>query len=151
MATKSLSFALTGAREGYSGELGQDPTLVFIDGVTHADLPEHEADVFTSWIFARWGAVPHEKPGNEGTDAQGASGEPSTNEGAVATDPEDGGEGYHIDERLRAVIHSLDPERDEHWTANGLPALAAVETLYGSGKLTRKHLDAAAPGFRRFS
>lgn len=53
------------------------------------------------------------------------------------------------DAKLAKALAKLDPENDDHWTKDGLPALAAVESLYGSAGLKRADITAAAPGLRR--
>lgn len=50
---------------------------------------------------------------------------------------------------LLTAIHSLDPERDEHWTDNGAPKLSAVKALTGNDELKRSEISAAAPGVTR--
>ena len=48
---------------------------------------------------------------------------------------------------LLAAIKSLDPGNDDHWTESGLPAVAAVEVLFGN--TTRSEIKLAAPGYDR--
>lgn len=50
-----------------------------------------------------------------------------------------------------AAVQGLDPDRDDHWTKDGLPAMEAVEAALGvrASVLTRDDVDAAAPDFRR--
>lgn len=50
---------------------------------------------------------------------------------------------------ILAALGRLDPANDEHWTAQGLPAIKAVEELAGGSGLTRAAVDEAAPGFTR--
>ncbi len=71
--------------------------------------------------------------------------------------PGDGHEdtGVHPEEegpertRLREAVESLDPTKDDNWTEDGLPAISAVETVMGSGGVTREAIEAAAPGHVR--
>lgn len=51
------------------------------------------------------------------------------------------------EEILEAVL-ALDASNDEHWTADGMPRLDAVENLLG-GNVTRKSVTNAAPDFTR--
>lgn len=62
----------------------------------------------------------------------------------VVTEPEAEG-----DARLKRAIAALDPEDDSHWIASGLPAMVAVERIYGSAGITRADVEAAAPGYNR--
>ena len=49
---------------------------------------------------------------------------------------------------IKAALLGLSPDNDEHWTADGLPRLDAVENLLGAS-VTRKQLTNAAPDFNR--
>lgn len=49
---------------------------------------------------------------------------------------------------LTEVLSQLDPENDEHWTGEGLPALDAVHKL-GFKNPRRPDVTAASPGFNR--
>ncbi|UFK26672.1 hypothetical protein [Roseobacter phage RDJL3] len=51
-------------------------------------------------------------------------------------------------EEILEAVRSLDPQNDEHWTADGLPRLDAVENLLG-GDVSRKAVTNAAPDFTR--
>lgn len=51
---------------------------------------------------------------------------------------------------ILAALGSLDPEQQEHWTEQGLPAMEVVKELLGE-EITRKELTAAAPLFNRES
>lgn len=53
------------------------------------------------------------------------------------------------DAKLEKALAKLDPENDDHWTKDGLPALAAVESFYGSAGVKRADVTAAAPALRR--
>lgn len=46
---------------------------------------------------------------------------------------------------------ALDHGNDAHWTKTGAPSLEAVSELYGSNGVTRRMIDAVAPGHRRKS
>jgi hypothetical protein len=49
---------------------------------------------------------------------------------------------------LQAALQSLDPQNDNHWTAEGAPRLDTVKFLTGES-FTREAVNAAAPGFSR--
>lgn len=51
-------------------------------------------------------------------------------------------------EEILEALLGLSPSNDEHWTADGLPRLDAVENLLGAN-VTRKQLTNAAPDFNR--
>lgn len=51
-------------------------------------------------------------------------------------------------EEILEALLGLSPGNDEHWTADGLPRLDAVENLLGAS-VTRKQLTNAAPDFNR--
>lgn len=51
-------------------------------------------------------------------------------------------------EEILEAVRGLDPQDDEHWTADGLPRLDAVENLLGSD-VSRKAVTNAAPEFTR--
>ena len=49
---------------------------------------------------------------------------------------------------LIEALQALDPDDDDHWTAEGWPAMAAVEGIAGR-QFTRREVDAVAPDFTR--
>lgn len=51
-------------------------------------------------------------------------------------------------ERIYEVLPQLDPENENHWTADGLPRIETVEALVGD-KVTRSEIREAAPYFNR--
>jgi len=52
--------------------------------------------------------------------------------------------------RLEKIIHSLNPDNDDHWTQAGKPRLTVIEdALDGDTGITRADIDNAAPGFDR--
>jgi hypothetical protein len=51
-------------------------------------------------------------------------------------------------ERITTALAQLDPDRDEHWTSSGLPAMDAMRALVGA-EVTRAQVTAAAPDFTR--
>lgn len=54
-----------------------------------------------------------------------------------------------VSERIYKAVMSLDPNDDKQWTSTGQPAMAAVEALFGHAGITRKDVEAAAPGWTR--
>ena len=46
---------------------------------------------------------------------------------------------------IAAAVLELNPDRDEHWTADGKPAMDAVETLIGDASITREDVEEASP------
>jgi hypothetical protein len=53
--------------------------------------------------------------------------------------------------KLAKVVADLDPDNDEHWTAAGLPKLQVIEEGLSSGAVSRKDVEAVAPGYDRDS
>ena len=53
------------------------------------------------------------------------------------------------DARIRGIVMALAPEIDDHWTDAGLPKVSAVQEGYGRADVTRKMIEAAAPGWNR--
>lgn len=51
-------------------------------------------------------------------------------------------------EEIHEALLGLEPGNDEHWTADGLPRLDAVENLLGAS-VTRKQVTNAAPDYNR--
>jgi hypothetical protein len=51
-------------------------------------------------------------------------------------------------ERIRAALSKLDPENDDHWTSDGLAAVAAVAELAASN-VTRLQIATVEPEFNR--
>lgn len=82
--------------------------------------------------------------GDAGAEAAAAEHLPTGQDGEGSSEPE-----AQVDRRLVAAIDGLDPANDEHWTASGKPAMAAVEALYGSAAVTRKDVEEARPGYDR--
>jgi hypothetical protein len=54
-----------------------------------------------------------------------------------------------LSDKLTAAILSLDPNNDDHWTGQNLPAMAAIEAAYGSTDITRRDVEAKLPGYDR--
>ncbi len=50
---------------------------------------------------------------------------------------------------INEALSSLDPANDEHWTADGLPRMDAVQALVGSSDITREDVTNAAPDLTR--
>lgn len=51
--------------------------------------------------------------------------------------------------KIQEALKQLDPANDDHWTADGLPRMDAVEKLVGSSDITREDVTNAAPDFTR--
>lgn len=56
-----------------------------------------------------------------------------------------------LNEKLARAVRALDAEDEANWTADLKPSMSAVAKAYGSSGLTRADVEAAAPGFRRYS
>lgn len=54
-----------------------------------------------------------------------------------------------MSEKIREALLGLDPQNDEHWTADGAPRLDVLANALGDQKVTRADVLAAAPGFSR--
>jgi hypothetical protein len=52
-------------------------------------------------------------------------------------------------DKLAAALQKLDPENDNHWTADGQPRLETLRMLSGDTSLTREAVVTAAPTFNR--
>ena len=50
---------------------------------------------------------------------------------------------------IAEAVQALDPKNDDHWTAEGLPRMDAVEKLFGDDQITRQQVSDAVPGFTR--
>lgn len=61
----------------------------------------------------------------------------------------DGQPAPQTNDKLTRAVKSLDPTNDDHWTADGKPAVMAVQKAYGSADVTRADVAAAAPNFDR--
>ena len=65
---------------------------------------------------------------------------------ALGTDPT---EAYGRAGRIAMAVAGLDPENDEHWTRDDLPACEAVEEASGLTDVRRHEIDATVPTARR--
>lgn len=54
-----------------------------------------------------------------------------------------------MSKNLLAALKGLDPNNDNHWTADGSPRLETVRLLAGDAHITRDVVTAAAPGLSR--
>jgi hypothetical protein len=52
-------------------------------------------------------------------------------------------------EKIKEALSKLDPENDNHWTADGAPRMETVRMLAGNGGLTRDEVVAADQEFTR--
>lgn len=96
------------------------------------------------------------EPGGEGAAAGGEAGEGGDDAGAAAGDAAEGTAGQDgqqaglmANEKLTRAILDIDPELDSNWTADGKPAMKAVEAAYGFAGITRADVEAAAAGYTR--
>lgn len=100
------------------------------------------------------------QPGGTDDDAGGAadqapvptgSGEDGAGDGDAPTGGEEHGSADQGDGQgpLVAALKQLDPNDDEHWTADGKPKMTAVEALMGRSDITRAQVNEALPGFNR--
>ena len=54
-----------------------------------------------------------------------------------------------LDQDILAAVQSLDPNKDEHWTEAGKPAMAAVEGIMEDDRVTRADVERLAPKYDR--
>jgi hypothetical protein len=53
------------------------------------------------------------------------------------------------DNKILDAVNQLDPNNDNHWTADGLPRLETVRLMASDSSLSRDDVEKAAPDFRR--
>lgn len=53
-----------------------------------------------------------------------------------------------VNEKMKKVVLSLDPDVEEHWTPEGAPAMAAIEEAYGAD-FAREDINNAVPEWNR--
>ena len=54
-----------------------------------------------------------------------------------------------MSKKLTAALTKLDPENDEHWTAEGLPLVSVVQEFASDDSVTRQTITAIAPSYTR--
>ena len=54
-----------------------------------------------------------------------------------------------MSDKIKEALSKLDPENDNHWTADGQPRLDTLKILTGNPGLSREDVTTAAPGFTR--
>lgn len=54
-----------------------------------------------------------------------------------------------MNQKILDALLKLDINNDDHWTADGLPRMDAIEMIVGSKDITRQQVTAAKPGFSR--
>ena len=54
-----------------------------------------------------------------------------------------------MNQKILDALLKLDINNDDHWTADGLPRMDAIELIVGSKDITRQQVTAAKPGFSR--
>lgn len=106
---------------------------------------------------ANAGGLPANGPATGTTSGQGATGASPAPEGSVAGG--DGSQEGHLPDagkvtdpsllKVLDAVKALDPMSDEHWTAAGLPQVAAVATAAGIPTVTRKDIETVMPGYNR--
>lgn len=83
--------------------------------------------------------------GDQGTDSVGPDGAERDGHEHAGNDSVKG----QTVSKLAEAVYSLNPDTDGHWTAQGLPAMAEVEKVYGESGITRRDVNEAAPGYDR--
>jgi hypothetical protein len=56
-----------------------------------------------------------------------------------------------MSQKLKEALLELDPDNDEHWTEQGLPAMSAIHSITGDETISRKMVTDVAPKFNRMS
>lgn len=54
-----------------------------------------------------------------------------------------------MNQKILDALGQLDPNNDEHWTADGLPRMDVIEGIVGDKAITRQQVTQAKPGFSR--
>ena len=90
--------------------------------------------------------IPPDNGQGAAPDSSGAAG--SVSNGNGQQDAGDSDTGWRTG-RLGEAVRGLDPDNDEHWTADGRPRMDAVEAAFGSADVNRVDVQQAAPGFDR--
>jgi hypothetical protein len=145
------SVELANAQATYDAEMERIHGKRDIQGENRAGEHEAVSDVQSS--------------GSGSTEVQTDAGEPDVepetgSEGVLSNGSglQDAGDDDESDQKVRMsnnfqlekIIHSLDPENDEHWTQGGMPRLSAIEeALDGDTGITRADVNNAAPGYDR--
>lgn len=113
------------AVHGETGPAGSGPAETgSVRSAGHADAPDGEAGV---------------RPEGDGHEDAGV---PVEQEAEGIREP-----AVPVNLALRKAVMALDPGADSHWTAAGLPAMAAIEEALGDTGFTREDVNAAAPGW----
>lgn len=85
----------------------------------------------------------------EGTSDEG-SGHAETGGGSQGLPSEGDGQGCAEDQLIQDALSQLDPDNDEHWTADSrLPMIAAVAELIPGTQVGRADINRLAPDMRR--
>ena len=53
------------------------------------------------------------------------------------------------DQEILAAVQLLDPEKDEHWTSAGLPAMSSLQEILEDERVTRADVERIAPKYDR--
>lgn len=138
-------FELAGAEAGKTVNKGG---FQFTDGVYTHESKDQTVEGLTIFLERSYYAFPAGsqalKDANERYEREQASGKTEAGDTAVA----DNSAAEQPSETVKEAVSSLDHEDDKHWTEAGLPSADAVSDLAGE-KVTRKQIEAAAPGYNR--
>jgi hypothetical protein len=126
----------TGCRAGktftWRAHAASDVEFAFVDGIHNINyVPENEMSGIARYLAVNLQCVPHHPQHSAPLGQDGA--EPPVP--VVETNP------------IRLAILDLDPENDDHWTAEGTAQVAAVAITIPS--ITRRAIDHAAPDLNR--
>lgn len=157
-------FKLVGPHKGKTLELNG---FRFVDGICRTKLNDEQHKMAANYLAANLqaeditdGDASEAGQGQGGPNNSGSANGATVDGGganaaaAGAKEPATSGENGHQDgdpvaERVRNALNQLDVDDDTHWTTNGRPALAIVEELAQTARVTRAELEVIAPGFNR--
>lgn len=178
MSLITRKLILTGARRGMTGTLGRQfkavngvitllasapdvEALTLFIGRMYQAFPEgsaeleaangkrhlHENPVKDSKHHLQGGVQPSE-PGAPKKAAVNDQGTDEAAQGSTGVLPNGDGHRHSRLHRIEEALKQLDITNDQHWTADGRPAVAAVESIIGE-PVTRAEIAAASPNFNR--
>ncbi len=153
-ALSDHDFAMTAKfiERNWQGLPEGDPRLEVFNGTSGVQSERHDAE---------GQAEVHRDLQPEGNGEEGAAddsdgaGDTATGEAGSLADGDGHEDGLNeapkawVNERLKRAVLGLDHSVDSNWTKPGLPAISAVEKVYGAGDVTRIEIEAVAPGFVR--
>lgn len=91
------------------------------------------------------GGVQHQQPGPAPVPADDGGRATDTPPGGTGSVPPGDGLEDARAARIRAAVAQLDPAKDEHWTAEGLPRVDVVAQLAGEQSVSRRDLTRYTP------